>query len=374
MAHFFTLIILLFLSACNTTEVTRDQIIPDNRITSKSIEEVKLEDDFLNVAVLVPLEKSQDLSGRFIIKAAQLALNESANSKINLIPIDSSMIVKDPYLLLDRIAKENIKVILGPVYANETRNLTALLQDKDVTILSLSNDSSIKGDHVLTLGISPDSQASILTEYAISQKIGHFYLLLPSTKYGKLIDDAVQNIVSRKANTSHSVSWYSPENVEQVVDEFVQEIKNDDHVSKAIFMPQAGKNISILNKALEKYNLKIKLIGSQSWDHPSLLHLPRFDGAILLRNTVSSPNLEKSFDSLFHSKPANLDVIAFNAALMIANMSKFGVPIDKHAIIDNNQEFDKYAEIKFTPEGISLYRMPILEIHEKHFKLMDNPK
>ncbi len=197
-------------------------------------------------------------------------------------------------------------------------------------------------------------------------------MLLPSTKYGKLIDTTVTDIVTTKDNTTHTVSWYSTENADQVMEEFLESIKNQDHLTKAIFMPQGGRNLTQLNLALQKHGMTIRLIGSQAWDHSNILSFPSFDGAILLKNQLLNEKFHHDFYKLFHTKPNNLDLITYNSLLMLANMEKNKLSINKQSIIDNNQDFGKYSEVKFTPQGLSVYKMSIVEVHQGQFKAVEN--
>ena len=224
-----SLIILFFLTSCSTTSsnISNGNIIPEQKITAQSAEPTIIDDGKFNIAVLAPISKKKDQTGSFLLKSAQLALVDSKNSNINLVILDSHMIENDPSMLLTKLTENRVKVILGPIYSHETDKLVSLLNDKDITILSLSNDSSINSPSLLTLGVSPDSQANALVNYAISQGINNFYLMLPATKYGEIVEKAVNNIVPAKHNTHFSVNWYSVENVEQVMDEFLDSLKDN---------------------------------------------------------------------------------------------------------------------------------------------------
>ncbi len=370
-----SVLFLFILSSCASTNnvSSQEQIIPDQKITGKKVEAPIIDDNKFNIAILVPLSKQKEQTGH-LVKSAQLAMMNARNPNLNLIPLDSGMITSDPHSLLTTLSENNVKAILGPVYASETEKLSSLLDDKNITILSMSNDSSMKNHNVLTLGVSPDNQADTLIKYAVSQGIKHFYALLPSNKYGKLIDNAVAEIVSTKNEATHSVSWYNEDNVDQVMEDFISSIRNDDHQKKAIFMPQGGSNLAKLNDKLQKHDLSILLIGSQAWDHANILNFPSFNGAMLLKQQIRNGKFYQDFNRFYHAKPTNLDLIAYNAISMLANMDKDNININKQSIIDNNQDFGKYSDVRFTDKGVSLYKMSVVEIHEGHFKNMDNPE
>jgi branched-chain amino acid transport system substrate-binding protein len=377
MLRFFASLVILFLiNACGggAPDIIEGGVIPEQEIISKSTKPVSavVEEGKLNVALMVPLGKQKEQVGQFLIKSAQIAIADSNNSNLNLEIFNSEMISNDPQMLLTQLKEKQIKAVIGPVYAPETDKFNDLLKGQDITILSLSNDSSLKGNELLMLGISPDSQTDIIIRYAISQRIDHFYLLLPSTKYGKMIADFASNIINEKSDTTYSIAWYSGENVDQVIEETVDSIRNQDTGNKAIFMPQGGHNLAQLNAALEKHKIKISLIGSQAWDNNNILKYSHFDKAMLLKYKLSNEKFSQNFEQLFNTKPSNLDFITYNTVLMLSNMHKDKLPLSKQNIIDNNQIFDQYSEVKFTPNGLSVYKIPVMEVHNGKFKQMES--
>ena len=372
MLRSFTFIVFLFLlSSCATHDVpiTSGNVIPEQAITSKTAEVLVPDENKFNIALLAPISKQKD-----ILNAAQIAIDSANNPEVNLFMLDSDLISQDPNLLLAKLLEQKIKVIVGPLYAPETEKLEVLLRDKDITILSLSNDSSISGKSLLMLGISPDLQAKIITNYAISQGVKHFYLLLPATKYGKMIDATVTDIVTSKDNATHTVTWYSDENFDQVMDEFVKSIVTNykSEKDKVIFMPQGGSSLTKLNRALELNQLQIGLLGSQAWDHPMTERFPMFNGAMLLRKNLSDKKFSAEFNKLFHTKSSNIDIIAYNSIMMLANMQKDKLLINKETIISNNQVVDKYSAISFTPDGQSLYKIPVVELRDGSLRVVEN--
>lgn len=372
MVRFITsFLLLLVLTSCSSTNTFfgGGNIIPEEKISSKSVEPTITDDGKFNIALILPLNQQKEHN---LVNSAQLALIESKNSNINLFTFDSKMIESDPHLLLTQLIEKNIKAIIGPVYSNETEKLKELLEDKAITILSLSNDSSVNGDSLLTMGVSPDSQANILVRYAISQDIKNFHIILPATKYGKLIEDTVSEIIPSKESIYYQINWYSAENVDQVMREFIDSLTSTDNKNTVIFMPQGGSNITRLNNLLEDNNINLRLMGSQAWENSNILSLPKFNKAILLRSNIEDHQFYHNFHKFYRKKPTNLDFIAYNSTLLIANMEKNNLLITKNSIIEHNQEFGKYADVKFTQQGLSLYKLSIVEIDDGKFKNMVN--
>jgi hypothetical protein len=366
--------LLLILTSCSSSDYKsrEEPIIPDDNITAKDVESPIIDDKQLNIAILAPLSKQKESIGHSLINSSQLAIMDLENPNLNLIPIDSEIINSNPRLLLKELEERRVKIILGPVYSSETEKLITLLNGKEISILSLSNDASINDPSTIIVGISPSNQADILTRHAISQGITNFHLLLPNTKYGKLIDEAVNQVVSIKDNITQSSNWYNSDNIDQVMEDLVISLKGSDNIKNAIYMPQGGINLSKLNNYLLKHNVKIRLIGSQAWDHPNILKFNAFNQAIFIRTELENDKFHHDFQKFFLSKPTNLDLIIYNTLTMISNMNSYGLEINKQNIINNNQEIGKYSSVKFNSQGIAMYKMSIIQIDNGSFKFLDH--
>ena len=375
MSRFVVFLLSLFLltSCASLSPDSGDSIIPDDTIHKKNIKlsESTLESHKLNIALLAPLGKQKEHIGAALIKSAQLAIADSNNQNVNLIILDSELLDSSPSALLKQINEQKIKIIIGPLYGTETMKLASLIKDKNITILSLSNDSSIKSDSLLIMGISPDSQATIATNYAISKGVEHFHLLLPNDKFGHLIDAAVENIVVDKNNVTHTVNWYNSENAGQVIDQLVASVENNP--AQAIFMPQGGDNLNLLNASIAKHKRNnLTLIGLQSWDNPKVFELSSLNGAIFLRKNLAEEEFNDNFSKTFNSAATNIDFITYNSIMMAINMHRDQLSLDKQSIIDNNQVYGKYSEVIFTPSGLSLYKVSVAKIQGREFKLMES--
>ncbi len=369
--------ILLLISSCTTTDnqsTSTGNVIPEKEISSKEAITPEQDPNQVNIAVLVPLYNEKDKTAESILGAAQLALMEANNPNINLIPIDSELLNSSPESVVSSLINQNIKIILGPIFANETETLVKTIEGKEITILSLSNDSTLKDDSLLVLGVSPSVQAEILTRYAISQGISDYHLLLPSSKYGKMIEESVTKILSAKDKTTYNINWYGTENIDQVMSEFLSSLISVSSDKSAIFMPQGGENLNRLEANLAKYSVKARLVGSQAWHYDSLLKLNNFENAILLQHNFYPAKFAREYHKYFKYKPSNITYAAYNGVLMLAKMDKDQQLLNKRNIIINNDDFGKYADFKFNSEGLAIYQIPVLEVHNKQFKVMENPQ
>lgn len=360
-----------FLTSCGSLypDGSNGNVIPGSGISKKNIRIVdsSLLEDSLNIALLVPLNKQKENIGESLVKSAQLAMMDSNRTDVNLFILDSGLIDNSPKVLLDKLTEQKIDIVIGPLYGAATQKLAASIGNKKITILSLSNDSSIKSDSLLMMGISPGSQAITMTDYAISNGVEHFHLLLSSDKFGKLVEDAVSNIVADKNNIAYTVNWYNQNNVEQIINQVISSVDNSP--TQAIFMPQGGNNLISLNDSLEKVKLdQIALIGLQSWDEPNVLKLTSLNGALILRKTLAEEQFYDNFSRVFNSSASNIDFITYNALIMVVNMRRDQLDLNKQSIIDNNQVSGKYSDVTFDSNGLSFYNLSLAKIQNREFK------
>lgn len=366
---FYYIFILLFISSCaGSPDTISKNVIPEGGISGESVESMPSDENKFNIALLVPKETNKEQITNSIIQASQIAVSEDKKAKINVVVIDSALISQDPKSLENQLHMNKISTIVGPVYAKETIELAKITENKNITIFSLSNDSSINNSSVIIMGASPYSQATSLANFAISQGIDDFYLLLPSNKYGKIIESAVQNLVTEKNDINFNVTWYNQENAESTVSELVNLIASkpkDSLRKRAIFMPQGGKFLTTLNDSLQAKKLKIQLVGSQAWDNESTLNYPYFNGALLLSKQNHQDELfYTKYKELFKSEASNIDYAAFNSIKIIQKMLKNHSSFNKATITEN------YPEI-FDASGNLIQESQIIQVQNKQFKAVE---
>ena len=363
------LVILFLLNSCASTSNTISKdIIPDTDIADESFDINPKSSNKQNIALLVPKTGNSKNIANSVIQASQIAINEDKTKKLNLKIYNSELIASEPEFLQTEFKNNNIKAIVGPVYTKETLKLSQILANKTPVIFSLSNDSSLNENSVVIMGSSPYSQTVNLINFAINQGIDDFHLLLPSSKYGKITESAVQNLITEKNNINYNVTWYNQENAEISIKNTIDIIASSnkkDLKKRAIFMPQGGNLLSHLNKALTSNKLKIQLIGSQAWDNQEILDYPYFNGALLVakRNETDETFFNK-YKDLFNSDAISVDLAAYNSIKLIEKMLKNHQNFSKEDLMNSYPEY-------FDEQGNLIEKATIMQIQNKQFKILE---
>lgn len=348
----------LLLISCSTK--TENKVIPTDSIYNKDIINAQ---EPLNIALVVPIAPAGDNKGATLVQAAQIAVASSENENIHLSVFDSNLLNSNEASLISDL--KNQQIIIGPLYGPDTEKLSAGI--KSIPILSLSNDSSIKSNNTLIMGFSPTSQAITVMEYAISQGVNKFHLLVPENKFGHLINSAVEGVLAEKNGMSYTANWYEQNNSEDAIEQLVASLDHN-AASEAIFMPQGDKKaLNALNRALGNKKSKIKLIGLQGWDNAEVASLGNLDGAVFIRKNIPEGKFHDRYQSLFGGSPSNLEYITYNSIMLAINMHNEGISLTTHNIIEYNQSSGKYSDVKFNDRGYSFYDLPLTKINGHEF-------
>ncbi|NWO96174.1 ABC transporter substrate-binding protein, partial [Escherichia coli] len=77
------------------------------------------------------------------------------------------------------------KLILGPLLAEEAREVAPIARAARVPVLSFSNDTAVAGNGTYLLGYSPAQSIERVVDYARAQGVTNFVGLMTSGVYGE---------------------------------------------------------------------------------------------------------------------------------------------------------------------------------------------
>jgi branched-chain amino acid transport system substrate-binding protein len=159
------------------------------------------------VAILLPLSGARADLGQSMLRAAQLAMDESGAP-----PLDA----KDTGGTPDGAAQaarsaisDGAGLILGPLTSPETAAVAPIARSANVAVLAFTNDPSQAQPGVWTLGITPGQQVRRLVAAAQGQNKTQFAALLPDTGLGHAMGDALTRATSADGLGQPNVRFHS---------------------------------------------------------------------------------------------------------------------------------------------------------------------
>lgn len=191
------LTIILFTTSCVEEQRVAEQVLVlPPRVQKKEVINFFADLPFdskkeIKIALLVPLTGPHKQIGEDLFKAAQLALFDHGDPRIVIYPYDTEASEFKSIKIIDKIVADNIKFIVGPVFAKNVKAIKPVAKEHDIKIFTFSNNTDIAGDGVYVLGVDVKQQIARLIDYSISNGYEYFSALAPANHFGS---DAVKQL------------------------------------------------------------------------------------------------------------------------------------------------------------------------------------
>ncbi len=161
------------------------------------------------VALLVPLTGPNAAVGQSIANAANMALLDAGDSRINLRIYDTA--AAGAAAAASKAAGEGARLLLGPLLAADVRAAAAVATPQGIPIVSFSNDAALAGDSVFVMGFQPGQSIARVVAYARSRGVERFAALVPAGVYGQRAATAFVRAVEANGGKTVAVTTYTRE-------------------------------------------------------------------------------------------------------------------------------------------------------------------
>lgn len=325
---------------------------------------VQSEDEILNVALLAPFSGKNQSIGENVSYAAKLALSSMKNDKVRIIAIDTENTDKTTINhLLAELNNYDVDVIVGPVFSEQSSLLQSYMFDKNIPILSLSNDVNLKNKtNLYILGLVPQKQLMHLIQtwrkeieplcndspnMQYIDKCGYFYAMLPDTHYGIVLNETIEEYSKEDRLIDKKIYRYNP-NTENVIDDISESVRDIEkrlminkacenpaniglnhglHSQIALFVSDGDWKVQkIAHQITNSKNLKdcnIYLMGLGNWTDENMENI-RDSITINLKNQYYR-EFEGNFRATYNTIPTSISATAYNAMIAALN----GMQYDK---------------------------------------------
>lgn len=159
------------------------------------------------VALLVPLTGANAAVGQSIANAANMALLESGERRINLRIYDTA--AGGAAAAASKAVGEGARLFLGPLLAGDVRAVQGVASANAIPVLSFSNDAALAGEGTYVLGYQPGQSISRVVQYARGRGAVRFAALIPDGVYGQRAANAFLRAVEASGGRVVSVVNYA---------------------------------------------------------------------------------------------------------------------------------------------------------------------
>lgn len=163
----------------------------------------------VKVALLLPMSGSQAPVGRDLTDAAQIALFDIAANNFQMLPYDTNGTPQGAARAAQQALAEGATMILGPLLSRSVSAVAPIARSRGVPVVAFSNDLTVAGNGVYTMGFVPQDQVRRVVDYARLQGIVRFASLVPNNDYGVAMMQALEYAVPRYGAEITDVRFYT---------------------------------------------------------------------------------------------------------------------------------------------------------------------
>ncbi len=360
----------------------------------------------VRVALLLPLSGSQSGLAAAMLNAAQLALFDFADERMELLIHDTRGTPEGAAEAAALAIGDGASVILGPLLASSVRAVTPAARAANVTVLGFSSDRSVAGDGVFTMGFLPEAEVQRVVAFARSRGLRRFAALAPDNEYGEKVVAALGRaaegaVVSRIQFYDPGASDFSAAvrrlaNYEArrgaLVSQRSQLRARDDEIARralrrlaklqtvgdlpfdALLVADGGRRLQAIAALLPFFDVdpaKIKMLGTGRWEEPGLGAEPALVGGwFAAPPPAARAGFEARYRKTYGKPPHRLATLAYDATALAAVLAKDGSDFSAEALTQASGFWGRDGIFRLLPEGVTERGLAVLQVLPRGFKVI----
>ncbi len=334
------------------------------------------------VALLVPLTGANAALGQSIANAANLALLESGEKRINLRIYDTAP--GGAAAAAGKAIGEGARLFLGPLLAGDVRAVQGIAASNAVPVISFSNDAALAGEGTYVLGFQPGQAIARAVGYAHSRGVTRFAALIPSGVYGQRASTAFLRAVEANGGRVVSVVNYTrtPQKLLAAAREVTDydkrlaiaakapALRPDGTVApvtarmppvafQALLIADTGPVAAAFGPALAQYGAGgVAILGTELWNNePAIRNAKGLQGAVFASVADDRfAQLSSRYRARFGAGPSRLASFGYDSVLLVNSLADrwpVGQPFPR-ALLANPDGFAGVDGVfRFTPSGVA---------------------
>jgi branched-chain amino acid transport system substrate-binding protein len=306
-------------------------------MTENQVAELKAGGGGAKVALLLPLsaEGQAAIYARSLKQAAELALFDTNNPSIVLIPKDTRGTPGGAQAAAQEAVRDGAELILGPLFATEVKAVAPIARAANVPVIAFSSDRTVAGDGVLLLSFLPDQEVARVVSYAAARGKKKFGALLPGTPYGQLVEQAMTASVPRQGGKIVEVERFATSS--SGLDEPVRRIgaAAKEGRLETLMIGEGGDLLKAIIPMLASAGVdrsQVQLVGTGLWDEPGVSATPGLEGGWF---AGPSPKAEEAFTRRYKSaygvEPPRIASLAYDAVSLAVALGR-GAPGERFTL------------------------------------------
>ncbi len=326
----------------------------------------------VRVALMLPMAEGATETravANSIEKAAELALFDTGNPDIVLMPRDDGGSPEAAAAAAGRAIADGAEIILGPLFAQNVSAVASVARAHGVPVIGFSSDRSVGGNGVYLLSFQPEDEVAQIISYAAHHGHTAFAALVPQNAYGNVVTGAFRAAVARAGATVTDVESFVPKPEEVGLP--VQTVAASH--SSAILIAQGGVVLRSIAPTLAlagASNRSVKFLGTGLWDDSSIMREPMLQGGWFAAPSLDGERaFSDKYKSVYGASPPRIASLGYDAMSLVALLAK-GAPYQRYTqatLTDANGFAGVDGIFRFHEDGSAERGLAILEVQPTGF-------
>jgi len=263
-------------------------------------------------------------AGQAMRNAAEMALSELGDTKIQLLPKDDSGTGQGAQVAVQQAVDEGAQIVLGPLFAHSVTSAKPVARDRGVPMIAFSTDSNVAAPGAYLLSFLPESDVDRVVDYAISQGKHSFIGLVPGTAYGSVVEAEFKQAVARRGGRVVALEHYADDRSK--ISDAARLVAQAAGQADALFIPDSGDAVNDVIAALSTAGVKVRqfaLMGTQLWDDPKIFSNPLLEGGWYPGpDPAGFRAFADRYRSRYQQDPPRPAALAYDAVTLVAALAK----------------------------------------------------
>jgi ABC-type branched-subunit amino acid transport system substrate-binding protein len=261
-----------------------------------------------------------------MLDAATLAVFEYGNDHLAITPKDTKGTAAGSADAARAALSDGAQLIIGPLTGSEVEAVRPVTQPANINVVAFSNQAQVAGGNVFLLGFLPGQEAQRIADYAHSTGISRFAVLAPSNKYGQIVAQAFQDEVMHDGGTVDQIQYYDAAGGDP--SPAIKGLATNGQVGfDALLIPEPGpqqlRNLASMLPTADIDPPKVRLLGTDAWDVPSLGSEPTLVGGWFAAPPPGArAGFEERFRTTYGRRPRRLATLAYDAVAMASVLQR----------------------------------------------------
>ncbi len=382
----------------------------NNIISTDTLEENKdIDKKTLNVGLMLPISGKNYQIGRSLLNSAQLAISKTNNKKIEFSIIDTGN-EEEILAKLYELLEQDINIFIGPVFSDKIELIRENIDNKNITIISLSNNSKLEDEGLYVFGLTLEDEIDELLNFSYNNNLKKYAVIIPQNEFGMRVKNEfdkfksnnnlssfkytfyetdspdfyevskkISNYEERKLNLEKKIQYLENKNTEEAKKELRNLERLDTYgelnFEAIVIFARNFQEVSNFSSILPYYDVdpkKIQYMGNSIWSKNQALKEPGLaNGYFTSLNINTRSKFESSYIEIFNTKPHALATLTYDIVGLISKLHL----MESNFTIDMLHASQGFIGVdgwfKILPDGKVKRKPRIYKIKNQNFTLLN---